>query len=269
MKISCSTYGHRFLSLEKALERLAGLGFEAVDIIGTRPHLLPDDYTANQLRGLEEVLDSYGMKVSAITAFDGHPQWHFTAANERHREDTIRHVKSCVEVAAQLESKVVECITGMPIILDVPFAKAWNYAKQGLMECAKHAQEYEVYIGLEGEENNVVRTSDDTLRMIEEINHPNLQALLEIGHANMMATDDPLHAIEILKGKIVHCHVHDNHGTADEHLAPGDGITDWESVLNNLAKVGYSGYLALELLVPNPDGSALRGKRYLEERMPK
>lgn len=267
MIVSCSTYGHRFLSFEKAIERLAGLGFKALDIMGTRPHLLPDDYTKEEIEKIREILAYYGIKVSAVTPFDGHPQWHLTASNERHRRDTIDHVKKCIQVAAVLESKVVQCITGMPLILDVPFTKAWNNAKQGLLECAKHAEEHGVVIALEGEENNVVRTSSDTLRMIQEVEHPNLQALLEIGHANMMATDDPMHAIEILKDKIVHCHAHDNHGMTDEHLVPGDGIIDWESVLGALSRTGYRGYVALEILVPNPDGGALRGKRHLEERM--
>jgi protein FrlC len=121
-----------------------------------------------------------------------------------------------------------------------------------------------VYIALEGEENNVVRTSQDIYRMIKEVGHPNLKALLEVGHANMMASDDPICAIETLKDEMVHCHVHDNMGAADDHAVPGDGTVYWAGVTKKLTEIGYNGYLALELLVSNPDRGSIRGKEYLE-----
>jgi len=264
MIISCSTYGYRFLSLEGALDRIAKLGFKAVDIMATRPHLLSTDYDSEDVKKIRNSLHSLDLKVSAITAFDGHPHWHLSAANKRHREDTVNHVKLCIELAHTLGSKVVQVITGMPVLQDISFMKAWQYAKESLKECAMYARKYNIYVALEGEENNVVRTSQDVHRMIEEVNHPNLKALLEVGHANMMATDDPICAIETLKGDIVHCHVHDNNGVSDEHGVPGDGTVYWEGVLRKLVEVEYDGYLALELLVANPDGGAIRGKKYLQ-----
>lgn len=102
MQISCSTYGHRFLSLEGALRRLAGLGFRTVDIMATRPHLLPEDYK-NDIEIVQDLLHELGLKVSAITGFDGHPQWHLTANRKKHREDTVAHVKKCIEIANALD----------------------------------------------------------------------------------------------------------------------------------------------------------------------
>jgi sugar phosphate isomerase/epimerase len=36
-------------------------------------------------------------------------------------------------------------------------------------------------------------------------------------------------AVSVLGPRIVSLHVHDNHGTRDEHLWPGDGTIDWKS----------------------------------------
>ena len=96
------------------------------------PHLLPEDYSASELRDLKTRIDDLGLRVSAITAFDGHPYWHFTAANPHHRQATIDHVKACADVAEALGAKVVQAITGMPMAQDVPFATAWEYAVTGL-----------------------------------------------------------------------------------------------------------------------------------------
>ena len=137
----------------------------------------------------------------------------------------------------------------------------------GVQTCAlpisEHAAERGVRVALEGEENNVVRTSADIGRMIEDVDHSGLGALLEIGHAALMATDDPVMGVDLLRDHLVYCHAHDNYGVVDDHNAPGDGVVDWEPVFRALGRVGYTGDIALELLVPNPDGATVAGARFL------
>ncbi len=42
-------------------------------------------------------------------------------------------------------------------------------------------------------------------------------------------------------------HIQDNHGDArDEHLIPGDGTVDWDSLMEILGQIGYSGDCVLE-----------------------
>jgi sugar phosphate isomerase/epimerase len=266
-RIACSTYGFRFLSLEGALERISANGFRTVDIVGTRPHLLPTDYDEADLTALARRIEDLGLRVSAITPFDGQPFWHFTGANARHRRGTIDHVKGAVDVASALGAGIVQTITGMPIAQDVPFDQAWEYAREGLRECAEHAAAANVTIALEGEENNVVRTSTDIKRMLDEVGHEGLRALFEIGHANVMATDDVVQAVETLGDTIVYCHAHDNYGAEDDHNAPGDGIIDWPAVMRALTRLGYEGDIALELLVPNPDGATVAGAEFLSQHL--
>lgn len=41
-------------------------------------------------------------------------------------------------------------------------------------------------------------------------------------------------------------HIHDNDGTYDEHLMPGDGNLNWQDFLHSLKAVGYKGDFVLE-----------------------
>lgn len=41
-------------------------------------------------------------------------------------------------------------------------------------------------------------------------------------------------------------HLQDNHGDSDEHLIPGDGTVDWNAVIRALHKAGYQGDCVLE-----------------------
>ncbi|ADL07655.1 sugar phosphate isomerase/epimerase family protein [Thermosediminibacter oceani] len=49
-------------------------------------------------------------------------------------------------------------------------------------------------------------------------------------------------------------HLHDNDGSEDQHLVPGEGNIDWEDLRLHLDAVGYSGPITLECCAPwHPD----------------
>jgi protein FrlC len=266
-RIACVTYGYRYLSLEEALRRIAGNGFDAVELVGTRPHFLPEDYPGDELLRIGNLLDELGLRVVAIAPFSAGSHWHYTAANARARESTIAHVKACVDVARTLGCPVVQSITGAPVIQDVPARTAWGWARDGLRACAEYADANGVRIGLEGEGNTLVRTSGETLEMIADVDRPGLGALFDIGHANMLSEDDPVAAATALGPHLVHCHAHDNDGLRDTHDAIGSGTLDWPQLARALVRAGYEGALTIEVGASNPDGVAAHGKALLTDQL--
>lgn len=54
-------------------------------------------------------------------------------------------------------------------------------------------------------------------------------------------------AIAVLDKRLKVLHIHDNHGTRDEHLFPRMGTIDWNGFIPALQKAGYEGTLNLEL----------------------
>ena len=46
-------------------------------------------------------------------------------------------------------------------------------------------------------------------------------------------------------------HLHDNHGSLDEHLLPYDGTINWEHVISKLKECNYNSYVTLELSYRN------------------
>ena len=68
-RIASVTYGYRYLSLEGALRRIAANGFEAVEIVGTRPHMLPEDFPAEDLAAIAALLAELNLRVVAIAPF--------------------------------------------------------------------------------------------------------------------------------------------------------------------------------------------------------
>jgi D-psicose/D-tagatose/L-ribulose 3-epimerase len=111
-------------------------------------------------------------------------------------------------------------------------------------------------------------TAAGTLQWLEEVDHPNLFLLLDVGHCTMSGEDAP--AIVARAGaRLGYVHFDDNDGVGDLHWPLLTGKLTEErlrAVLDALPAAGYRGPLALELNPRNADPAAgLRdGKAHLE-----
>lgn len=59
--------------------------------------------------------------------------------------------------------------------------------------------------------------------VLEAVDHPNVDAILDIGHVHCNARASLAEWIEVLGTRIGYVHLHDNHGERDEHLGLGRG----------------------------------------------
>ncbi len=73
------------------------------------------------------------------------------------------------------------------------------------------------------------------LELAERIEHPYFGLCLDIGHAHCFGTPPVRLWAETLGGHIRHVHLHDNDGSADQHLALGEGNIPMAEVLPLLA----------------------------------
>ncbi len=55
----------------------------------------------------------------------------------------------------------------------------------------------------------------------------------------------------LFNNKIFAVHLHDNHGTEDEHLLPFDGTLNWEYIMKELKDNHYDGPITMELVYRN------------------
>jgi len=89
-------------------------------------------------------------------------------------------------------------------------------------------------------------TTPEHLVAILEMGHlNNLGVCLDLGHANI--TVGTAAAISTLGNRIASVHVHDNHGTKDEHLWPGSGNIDWKATADALKALATPPATVLEI----------------------
>jgi sugar phosphate isomerase/epimerase len=71
------------------------------------------------------------------------------------------------------------------------------------------------------------RQPEEISGILETVDRENVGFIFDVGHAN---TNGNVEKFLGLKDKIIHTHMHDNHGERDEHLPVGNGTVPWKKV---------------------------------------
>ncbi|MEN6302575.1 MAG: sugar phosphate isomerase/epimerase family protein [Armatimonadia bacterium] len=82
--------------------------------------------------------------------------------------------------------------------------------------------------------------------LVEELGPEIAGICIDSGHANLGDLGAP-RALRMAGERLITTHLHDNHGTRDEHLPPGDADIAWEAVAEAIKEINYQGCLMLEL----------------------
>ena len=92
------------------------------------------------------------------------------------------------------------------------------------MEFLPRAKETGCIIAIE----NIFEKEPSTLRgLLEAIDDPCFRHCFDVGHWNMFSTGTLEGWFTELGAYMAESHIHDNHGQADEHLPPGEGLIDF------------------------------------------
>jgi len=129
-----------------------------------------------------------------------------------------------------------------------PTAEEFEYAVSGLKEVANYAKDYGVSLCLEPAnryENYMINTVEDSLKMLDAIDEPNVGLLLDSYHMNI-EEKDMYKSIVSAKDRIFHFHVNEN-----DRGIPGTGHIPWDDVFRALKDINYDKVVAVESFVDN------------------
>jgi sugar phosphate isomerase/epimerase len=238
---------------EQNLDQLAGLGFSHIDV---RPQALRSPQARQRLADL-------GLRVPcAAIAF---PEVPLDSPDESEAEQALSQLAGGLRRARDLEAAVAYVVPGM----DRSPAALSRYAR-GLERLAEEAASLDLRLGLEHFPGRSLPTGAATLAFIEQVGHPNLYLLFDLGHAQISG-EDPAELLRRAGPRLGYVHLDDNDGVQDLHLGLLDGVLTEEVLRRTFAaleEVHYQGPLSLELHPQLPDPlEALRRSREVVLRL--
>jgi D-psicose/D-tagatose/L-ribulose 3-epimerase len=136
----------------------------------------------------------------------------------------------------------------------IPAKEQWAMAVVNLKILGEYAAKLGLQIALELEpfKLSLLNNVTNMVRFIDEVNHPAVQANIDISHLQLAgAKPEELRA---LKGKAIHVHISDCDGKVHGDLPPGRGVVDFVPYLKEIAALGIDGAISIELeYSPQPD----------------
>ena len=178
---------------------------------------------------------------------------HVTTPDGKVRARSLEYFDKLIDFCADLGGKVM--VFGSPkgrnTMKGTSVRQATKYLAEGLAQIADHAHRRGVKILLEPlghVQTDVMNTTAEAIKFIEEVNHPALQTMFDFH--NTVDERIPFHEIiEKYFAHIYHVHVQEMDG---KHLGAGNGVKDFVRAFQTLKDLHYDKWVSLEVFDFSP-----------------
>ncbi len=274
MKISLFTvsfagfWGQARSSLEECIQRVAGLGFDGVEIMGKRPHLSPLDCSVEDCSRLGERARQCGIEVSAVAAYTDFTGG-MNAAEVPFLEMQIAYIEALAVRARALGTRLIRVFSSYERD-DVPFAQQWQRTVTGIRECADRAREHGVTIGIQNHHDIGVATKT-LLELIGQVGRENVIPMFDCWSAYLRG-EDPAAGVCQVAPRMQFTTVADYITLPRSRYRPdlinyweqsppfvlavpmGSGELPYASFFNALRECGFDGWVSYEMCSPVREG---------------
>jgi 5-keto-L-gluconate epimerase len=232
--------------LKDGLNAVSAAGFKYVELSLRSTN----DVNPNELN---KILLNLNLKITAIATgqaclFD---QLCLGSEDEQLRKKAVEHFKGITLLAKKINSGavIIGGIRGRLSGIDIEYQNNFENGVIAIRECAEFAEANEIPLLIEPinrYETNWIFSAEDGCDLLNRIGISSVKLLLDTFHMNI---EEPsiVNAIKKTGNRLGYVHFADN-----TRHAPGQGQTDFKSILSALEEIGYSGPVVAEVL-PLPD----------------
>lgn len=238
-KFAGAAWGFREMTLPEYFAACKKMGLEFVEVnlsAGTPKHLTPDATEADIKEMLGQAEEA-GVKVVALAGGNNF------AAQDVQAE--IESVKRQIDIAGAAGAEVLRIFAGWvgaSEYSDATFAQI----SEALQVVGEHAEDAGVLVAMENH-GGVTATGAQCLRLLEPVTSPAVG--LNYDPANFRHVgEDAMSALMVTQDLINYSHWKDvrYEGDEPEYCAVGEGVIDWQPIVDALLASGFDGYWAIE-----------------------
>ncbi len=270
MRLAYSTNAYVRFPIGAAIDRIAALGYAGVELMADVPHAWPANTTDAEIDAIRRRLDRHDLSISNVNAFMmnaiqdfWHPSW--IEPEARFRQLRIEHTNAALRMAAKLGAPSITTEPGGPLEPEMSREAALEVFVSGLSESLRVAEDVGVQLLVEPEPGLLVENAAQYLDLSKRIDSPMFGLNFDVGH--FYCVRDPLPGtISKLASTTRHYHLEDIAATlVHEHLVPGRGAIEFESVFEAIRQTGYDRWLTVELYpyLDDPDAAGREALEYL------
>ncbi len=155
------------------------------------------------------------------------------------RSSTMDYMKNCAEFQLELGGKQLLICWGCGVTdPSIPYEQSWMYAVQQINEFAQWCSDKNLIIELELDPhvyfvvNNLVKM----VKIIEDVNMPNVYPNIDIGH--LCITREAPVTLEKCRDKIIHAHISETNTFEHTNSIIGSGEADFRAYVEKILELG-------------------------------
>jgi sugar phosphate isomerase/epimerase len=261
----------------KAMQEMREAGFQAVEMELFAGKM--DDYIRD-FDQLKKTLAELDLKICCVMAVVENM---FTLDKEKKNRE-IENFKQIADMTRELGSPFlslcaylppeIEPVKGTELYIGGPptqirlaenfsWPEFWKNVVGQFSKCANIAKKRGLQLLIETRAQDFM-SATDIINLIHESDRNNTGIILDVAHLH--ATKEFLELILAKMGNLIeHVHLADNNGSQAYHNPPGRGSINFERIIKALKKIGYDGYLVVDIAgVANILEEAVKAKNYFE-----
>jgi len=223
------------------LQVLKEIDVKNVEIIDEGPHSLNEE----RVREIRKISRERDLEISVHSPFINID---IASLSDQKRQASLKRLKRSILLSGELDSPIWVFHSGLKNHVCRFYSDLnWEINLRSIRELLSFAEKRDVRITIENGLSMfsfLLSSVEDFDRFYNDLGEEELDLTLDVGHANI--NGQIFKFIDRYAEKIVHTHLHDNHGTSDEHLGVGKGVIDWAEVIQALDKKNYNGALIIE-----------------------
>lgn len=257
------------LSLKEQIYKAKELGFDALTIETKRPVAFPLDLNEEQRKEVRELADSLGIELAAVETMSN-----FASPIIENRENNLLMVRECIKLARDLNVPIVKVFAAWKGTIRVnglgwypkevryvpspTLLQQWKWCVEGIKECAKWAEEYDIILALQNHPPVINYGYEDALQMVEEIGEDNVKLCLDVPLFPRQDDEYIKEAVQKCKDLIVLSHYGSlsfDETPSGEIIQkpsglPGKPLANYPVFIKELKRIGYKGVLSSEECAP-------------------
>jgi D-psicose/D-tagatose/L-ribulose 3-epimerase len=225
------------------IDKVADLGFDLIEICIEDPATIDTIAISGRLR-------KAGIGATVCGAFG--PYRDLSDGDQATRENGVRYLSRCVDIAADLGSPIVAgpmySATGKTRLLSAPEREAqWRMSIESMKRASDYASKMGVKLAVEPLnrfETDLLNTVAQAVHWLDRLGRDNVGLLLDTFHMNIEERDIP-DAIRLGGDRVFHFH-----SCANDRGTPGKDHLPWLEIADALRFIRYAGATVIEAFTP-------------------
>ena len=263
-------YNGKALTLPEMIKTARKYGYSGIEIDGKRPHGNPVDWPTAKCRELKKMADGDGIEIYGVAANND-----FSSPMPEFRECQVAYVKDQIRMTSDFGAKTLRLFLGWPgVTLHPQLAsydlardiwkythakfteeETWSWCRDGITECCKYAADAGVTLALQNHKP-VIIDYPEVLKMVGEVNHPNLKISLDAPIMDDKSAANITKAATLVGDRQVLSHFGGEFERGADGKVIGYGnykdLGYYRDFVRSMHEIGYNGYMSYELCHPLP-----------------